>query len=456
MCMVPVDRIQDQASTRGNCVCPAAVQRRRLALIIFSLCGLLLLAGWYWYPTPALAQQPTAVDAPDSPDIIGGQEAEPGAWLWQAALIYDYYGNAHAGHFCGGSLIDAQWVLTAAHCVEDQDADDIDIVLGRHQLSLDDGERITVTQIIIHPLYTGFETGADLALIRLATPSRQPILPIDTDTTTLAEGRALRATTTGYGVTDPFSYNSSDLLRQLTLPFASRAQCNVWQDLGVEVGDDMICAGYARSGKSACYGDSGGPLMIPSDNAAGWLTVGIVSWGPYGCIRDGYYGVYTRVASYADWIQQCLADPNAGLCLGGDQYEPDNTATTATLLSSDGMTQTHNFQSRDDTDWFAFDAIAGQRYVMTTEGLSAKTDTILWLLASDGKTALAYSDDISAPAREGDMGDYNSRIVWQASSSGRYYLQVENRWEDSSAYKAFYQMQLIQLTYLYHLPLVAR
>ena len=65
-----------------------------------------------------LSGSPVAPAQVDDTDIIGGSEAEPGAWPWQVALIQRTQPNAYFGQFCGGSLIAPDWVLTAAHCVD--------------------------------------------------------------------------------------------------------------------------------------------------------------------------------------------------------------------------------------------------------------------------------------------------------------------------------------------------
>lgn len=107
-------------------------------------------------PHLQVAQPNLPVDA--SPQIIGGQEAVPGAWPWAAAIVVANNTDAHIGEYCSGLLIQAQWVLTAAHCTFDDKGQALtpavfDVVLGRHQLSTADGERIHVTQIIRHPQY---------------------------------------------------------------------------------------------------------------------------------------------------------------------------------------------------------------------------------------------------------------------------------------------------------------
>lgn len=375
------------------------------------------------------------------PDIRGGHEAEPGAWPWQVALIASYYTNAYAGQFCGGSLVHPEWVLTAAHCVIYEVPEDIDVVLGRHQLSLDDGERISITHIVIYPEYESAFVGGDLALLHLSRPTTQTVVSLDADIVELAENRSLNATVTGWGATDN-SYYSSDVLREVTLPFVSLETCRdaYYYD---SIPDSMVCAGYEKGAKSACYGDSGGPLMIPSETESGWTQVGIVSWGRGGCSGEDNYNVYTRVATYSQWIEECVSLPASNECIQGDAFEPDDSPETATLITTDSISQTHNFHSSEDRDWLQFEAEAGVLYHIETLALSTRSDTILWIYGSDGVTALSYNDDHTSFGR-------SSRLQWKAPRTGTYYIQVDNHWQSlpSSTQYSIIVMRVAEQLYL--------
>ncbi|MCB0187708.1 MAG: trypsin-like serine protease, partial [Caldilineaceae bacterium] len=142
-----------------------------------------------WQPTeptavqaaPPAQQDTTAQRSPNAPTIIGGQEAAPGAWPWMAALVLHSRADARSGQFCGGSLIAADWVLTAGHCTykpyipyDPYIASEMDVVVGRHQLSSNDGERITVTKIIRHPGYVNRSSfDNDVALLQLSHSTAQ-------------------------------------------------------------------------------------------------------------------------------------------------------------------------------------------------------------------------------------------------------------------------------------------
>ncbi len=255
--------------------------------------------------------------APDTPTIIGGEEAAPGAWPWMVALVYADNNNAEQGQFCGGSLINAEWILTAAHCTFEvggraRDATEIDVVIGRHALAARDGSRLPVQQIIRHPGYTNASFDNDLALLQLRTPVEYPPIAVLAPQQRLLESHGRAATVIGWGVTALGIASSK--LQQAAVPLVDLRTCR--QSYGIftnKISDNMICAGSQSGGIDSCQGDSGGPLMVFDETLVQWLQVGIVSWGD-GCAEPNYYGVYTRVSSYTAWLHAqipALALPTA-------------------------------------------------------------------------------------------------------------------------------------------------
>lgn len=396
--------------------------------------------------------QPTVQRQGTSPDILGGHETQPGAYPWQVALVHSDDSNVYEGFFCGGTLIDPQWVMTAAHCVAHQDPTVQDVVVGRHQLSTDEGERISVTQAIVHPSYYSVLDGSDVALLHLSHPATQTTLPLDRENELPIELRSLKATVTGWGVTET-GYDASDVLREVAVPLIAHDICNDVNAYWGSVQADMVCAGYQKGGKDSCYGDSGGPLMVPTQEAPGWMQVGIVSWGD-GCGEPNGYGVYTRVATYRGWVEGCITDPAGSVCTGGDSYEPDNSSQTATLLDFQSASQHHTLHQSQDVDWFKFKAQAGVTYLIKTEELGINSDTILWLLDQDGVTALAYNDDLLGYVPYGEASTRQSQLLWQAPTSGIYYLQVDNHWLYSSALTD-YTIKIEEMTSQWYLPVIA-
>ncbi|MCP4944463.1 MAG: serine protease, partial [Planctomycetaceae bacterium] len=179
----------------------------------------------------------------DSGEENSGKTPEaPGAQPWMVALVDRSVSNAYDGQFCGGSLIDAQWVLTAAHCVEGESASSIDAVIGRYELSSNEGQRIHVAQIITHPNYDDYTTENDIALLQLAQPASvgQPIDIID-DAREQFDDPTIVAHVSGWGVIPEQNDNFPDELHGVDVPIATQANCsNVYDE---SIPGTMLCAG---------------------------------------------------------------------------------------------------------------------------------------------------------------------------------------------------------------------
>jgi hypothetical protein len=246
--------------------------------------------------------------------VTGKTEEAPGSQPWTVALVEDGY-DARDGQFCGGTLIAPQWVLTAAHCIEETAADEVDVVVGRYQLSSSQGERIDADRLIPHPQYGEFH---DIALIHLARPATavQPIALVTAVTEYLDDPPTV-AHIAGWGIIpEKGEEYSPDKLSGVDVPIVTEAQCQA--AYGSDVDSSVICAGLEQGGADSCSGDSGGPLVVPAGD--GWALAGVVSWGD-GCGLPGKYGVYTRVASYEAWI--------AGYLNGSSPVEPPAEETAA-------------------------------------------------------------------------------------------------------------------------------
>lgn len=122
---------------------------------------------------PAAAAAGSGEDLPPT-RIIGGQEAEPGAYPFVVAVVDRHVPDAWHGARCAGSVVAPDWVLTAASCVHGADAASLDVVAGRHDLTSGDGARIEVAAVVLHPRYDDEGVRHDAALLQLSEP-----LPID-------------------------------------------------------------------------------------------------------------------------------------------------------------------------------------------------------------------------------------------------------------------------------------
>ena len=257
----------------------------------------LALIGFFFAPTAAFA-------------IVGGEEAEQEKYQWMVGIAQADITNGYYAQFCGATLVDAQWVLTAAHCTYNEEgkpflAHELDVIINRHQLSSNEGERISITQIVRHPLFDRHTFHADIALLQLATASKSAVVQLQPN----IGSRDTVATVLGWGVSDK-GY-AVDTLRQAELPLVDRGTCHsAYSPYGYDVTSHMLCAGYSLGGIDACSGDSGGPLLVQDKLTRRWVQVGLVSWGG-DCGQAGFFGVYTDVGQFVEWIDgHIMSSPN--------------------------------------------------------------------------------------------------------------------------------------------------
>jgi Ca2+-binding RTX toxin-like protein len=286
---------------------------------------LLVLAMVTVLAASASAEEPAgaaAVGESTDPRIVGGIEVDPpGKYPFIVALVFASEPDTYWGQFCGGTLIDAWWVLTAGHCVSFTAANqawEVDVVVGRHDLRFGtDGERIGVADIFRHPGYDNATLANDLALLRLeraATAGSPLALAASADAAWFEPGDP--ATVIGWGATDgnpPGTPQYPDTLREVQVPIVSDADCAAVYGSDFLL-PDQICAGdLVNGGIDSCYGDSGGPLFV--DTGGGYLHVGIVSTGE-GCALPGFPGIYTRTATYTEWVEGIMAANPVPACNG--------------------------------------------------------------------------------------------------------------------------------------------
>ncbi|MFM9108012.1 MAG: serine protease, partial [Chloroflexota bacterium] len=244
---------------------------------------------------PRLAPPLALASGPGSPRIVGGTEVPAGTYRFMAYLKIGPYR-------CGGSLIDATHILTAAHCVTGASAASITAYIGGTTMS--GGIPVgsisrAASAVAMHPQYNASTDERDVAVITLdqAVPAAadggiDPIGFVASGSTQgLAEGTLL--TVAGWGTTSYGGPTSGKLL-EVAVPAQTDAYCRQRYGLSADESAVMFCAGPKTGGQDSCQGDSGGPLFYLDTSV--YTQVGIVSWGN-GCAWEGYPGVYSRIAA---------------------------------------------------------------------------------------------------------------------------------------------------------------
>uniref|UniRef100_A0A3Q2DR87 chymotrypsin n=1 Tax=Cyprinodon variegatus TaxID=28743 RepID=A0A3Q2DR87_CYPVA len=200
--------------------------------------------------------------------IIGGQDAQPGAWPWQV-----YFTTNDSS--CGGSLINDQWVLTAAHCINRDDLYHTDVHLGVTQLDVSSPNKLTrkLSEIICHPDYHSFTSENDICLLKLSAPINftnyiQPVC-LASENSTFHDG--VTSLVTGFGVTELIKIKIKKLLKTFNLFFSSQ-------------------------------GDSGGPLVVQNQNSSIWVQAGVVSF-------EMEMGFFVMILALMVWFFPLLLAP---------------------------------------------------------------------------------------------------------------------------------------------------
>lgn len=240
---------------------------------------------------------------PGSTRILGGTMAKPGQWPSMAAIFMRKAGERPVS-FCGGTVIDDTWVLTAAHCAAAMEkmGKQVSFFIREGGTNITNKARddIEITSIKPHPNYDAAQTLNDVALLKLARKASVPhqkLLAGDAVAETIVASKS--ATVIGFGLTNENGAASADLL-QADIPIVAQAKCaQVYGANRITVAN--FCAGREEGGRDSCQGDSGGPIFRPGPNNE-QVQIGVVSWGA-GCGRPKYPGVYASVGNFEPWLK---------------------------------------------------------------------------------------------------------------------------------------------------------
>uniref|UniRef100_F7AUF7 Transmembrane serine protease 12 n=1 Tax=Monodelphis domestica TaxID=13616 RepID=F7AUF7_MONDO len=242
--------------------------------------------------------------------IIGGHRAPKGSWPWIVSLQVMTFHN-QSKHFCGGSLIEKRWVITAAHCLEKyRDPQMWRAVVGVNNLYQhpQTSKKIKIDTIIIHPHFISEKYVNDIALFHLKRKVNfnnyiQPIcLPFFDFLVNLT--RRTRCFISGWGRTKEKGWYSS-YLQEAEVHYIPRNICNSKESYDETVPYTSFCAGEEAGTVDTCMGDSGGPFMCYIPESKRYFLMGITSFG-FGCGKKNFPGIYTEVQFYKMGVNNIL------------------------------------------------------------------------------------------------------------------------------------------------------
>eukprot|EP00804_Cyclotella_cryptica_P019408 CCRYP_006591-RA/>CCRYP_006591-RA protein AED:0.03 eAED:0.03 QI:3071/1/1/1/0.75/0.4/5/2863/486 len=283
----------------------------------------------------------------DNNRIIGGKDAAAGRFSYVVSLADD------VGHFCGGSLIAPDIVLTAAHC----QGGSYNIIVGRQDLSDErSGEVIPMNFEMPHPEYDDTTTDNDFNLVFLSRPvsaKNLKLVTLNDEDDMPAVGDSVHVSGWGDTTKEDDIQTLSNALMTVELKVISNDECDASkgsiggydETYNGQITPNMMCA--KDPNQDACQGDSGGPLVQGHRGPDGSddVQVGVVSWG-IGCAQASFPGVYSRVSKAYEWVkgEVCArsTDPPASFECDSPGMTSGSTSDTAVSAASAFVSSYHS------------------------------------------------------------------------------------------------------------------
>jgi secreted trypsin-like serine protease len=289
--------------------------RRLLLVPAVVLAGLLAPALAHASSAPLkLDPLNTLTSSQMTPFIVGGTNAT-GSFPSQAFVETSIGGDEYED--CGGTLVAARYILTAAHCITNPYTGaiavpaDVETQIGNPNMAaLTQADIYQVSGVWRDPSFDPSTLQNDAAVLELSRPSPLPQTRIvgTGDSSLWAAG--VQATIIGWGLTDPNGTTVPTQLQETQVEMRSDSDCAAALNPLFDPAT-MVCAGEPNA-PSPCHGDSGGPLLVPDYSWEGdqYATAGIVSWGV--ACGGPYPNAYTRVGGVAvnSWLQTVIPGVN--------------------------------------------------------------------------------------------------------------------------------------------------
>ncbi|RXM96888.1 Acrosin [Acipenser ruthenus] len=241
----------------------------------------------------------------------GGLQAKVGAWPWQVSLLK----TSDLELFCGGSILNKYWVITAAHCFKPRNIEEpgtIKVGLGVHQL--DKPKEWTVYKspknIFVDERFDPTKGKHDIAMLQMREPMEfgDYVRPVCfPDNSTFAPEEWVSCHVTGWRFVNGGKAEEPRVLRQAPTRLIPSKTCNQSDWYNGTVDEGNFCAGWA----GRCQGDGGGPLVCLLPNSERWILIGIMSWGS-GCNLPKRPVIYTSTKHNLDWVRMTMEESRRG------------------------------------------------------------------------------------------------------------------------------------------------
>ena len=344
--------------------------------------------------------------------IVGGEEATPHSLPYQVSVQF-----TSGSHFCGGSIIAKNMILTAAHCMEGVDGNNpnMQVRVGAHSLTDGSGQVIKVATTYTNQEYPNLSK--DVAVLKLAeniTDAKAKAIVLADDKFFNANVKVgTKMTVSGWG-TLTFGGSMPDKLMKVDVPYITNEVCNSAESYGGEVQVTEMCAGYKDGGKDSCQGDSGGPLVVKDGDR--YVQVGVVSWGA-GCAAESKYGVYGKVDALKSWIESAVAGNEKPSGLAGDENGGGD--------NGEGGDSGDNGEGNSENTYFAFQetiSFDGEEEFASLSIDVPQGINVLYIATRGGEGDVDIEAELVAKAdgEEGNEGD-----IFNFDDMGDYYYSAE-------------------------------